>query len=126
MAELEVIIDRSKTEPLNEQDCEQLRSVLETLFFVTQELEKKRVSVQRLKQLLFGATTEKTRKALEKVLDEVGEDQDSDADDGSSAEKPPKEKAKGHGRNGADDYTGAEKIQASHPSLKGRGRLPQM
>ena len=124
MTDLEAIIDRSKVELLNEQDCEQLHSVLETLLFVTRELEKKRVSVQRLKQLLFGATTEKTRKVLEKALDEVGEDQESDADDDSSAEKPPKEKAKGHGRNGADAYTGAEKVQIAHPTLKGGDDCP--
>ena len=52
MSELEAIIARSQTEPLSEQDCRHLRSVLQTLFFLTQELEKNRVSVQRLKQLL--------------------------------------------------------------------------
>ncbi|MCP4716909.1 MAG: IS66 family transposase, partial [Deltaproteobacteria bacterium] len=125
MTELEAIIDRSKTEPLNEQECEQLHSVLETLLFVTQELDKKRVSVQRLKQLLFGATTEKTRKALKDALDKAGEGQEGDKDEDSSKEKPPKEKAKGHGRNGADDYTGAEKIQVAHPTLKGGDSCPK-
>ena len=83
MAELEAILARVRS-TLSQEEYDKLHDALETLLFVTQELEKKRVSVQRLKQLLFGATTEKTRKVLEKVLDEAGEDQDSDADDDSS------------------------------------------
>ena len=118
MSELEAIIERSQAEPLNEQDCEHLRSVLQTLLFVTQELEKKRVSVQRLKQLLFGATTEKTRKVIQKVLEEAGVDPEAGGDDTPPPEPPP-EKVKGHGRNGAEAYGGAKKVQIAHPSLQG-------
>jgi transposase len=123
MSELEAIITRSQTEPLNEQDCERLRLVLQTLYFLTQELEKNRVSVQRLKQLLFGATTEKTRNVLKKALEQAGVDSETDEDDTPSQE-PPKAKAKGHGRNGADAYTGAEKVQVTHPSLEGGDSCP--
>ena len=124
MSELEAILERSKTEPLSEQDCEQLRSVLQTLYFLTQELEKKRVSVQRLKQLLFGAATEKTRKVLSKALEEAGIDPADSGDDISEPEPPP-EKVKGHGRNGADTYTGAEKVRISHETLKPGDRCPE-
>ena len=88
MTELEAVIERSKAEPLNEQDCERLRSVLQTLYFLTQELEKKRVSVQRLKQLLFGAATEKTRKVIEKALEEAAT-ANIVADDDPAGKKPP-------------------------------------
>ena len=44
ISELEAIVERSQTEPLSEQDCERLRSVLQTLYFLTQELEKKGAS----------------------------------------------------------------------------------
>ena len=120
MSELEAILERSKTEPLNEQDCERLRLVLQTLLFVTQELEKKRVSVQRLKQLLFGATTEKTRKVIQKALAEAGVDAETGGDD-----TPSPEKVKGHGRNGADAYTGAPKVTISHRKLKPGDSCPE-
>ena len=73
MSELEAILDRAKA-ALSEEEYEKIHGALETLVFLTQELEKKRVSVQRLKEMLFGAATEKTKKVLEKVLEESGED----------------------------------------------------
>ncbi|MFC1783684.1 IS66 family transposase [Planctomycetota bacterium] len=124
MSELEAIIERSKTEPLNEQDCEHLRSVVQTLYFLTQELDKKRVSVQRLKQLLFGTTTEKTRKVIQKVLAEAGIDSEAGGDDSPPPEPPP-EKVKGHGRNGAEAYTSAEKVKISHQKLKPGDSCPE-
>ena len=86
---------------------------MEMLIYLTQELEKKRVSVQRLKQMLFGATTETTRKVMEKVLDEIEKkNTDEDTSQGEDKQKP-----KGHGRNGAKAYVGAEKVCISHESL---------
>jgi len=81
-------------------------------------LEKKRVSIQRLKQLLFGATTETTRKVLQKILDQAGGQDKSghEADQGQPPE--PREKPHGHGRNGAETYVGAEKVCVPHESLK--------
>jgi transposase len=124
MSELEAILERSRAGPLSEQDCEQLRSAVQTLYFLTQELEKNRVSVQRLKQLLFGATTEKTRKVLEKALEQAGATPKTEDED-SSPEPTPPEKVKGHGRNGAEDYTGAEKVKISHQTLKPGDSCPE-
>jgi len=116
--ELEAILARAKTTPVSEEDYAKLHAVIETLIFLTQELEKKRVSVQRLKQLLFGATTETTRKVIEKILDEAGKPSPSDGDakETPAPQTPPK--APGHGRNGAEAYRGAEVVPVTHPSLR--------
>ena len=117
ISELEAIIDRAQAEPLSEQEVATLQSAVKTLLFVTEELEKKRVSVKRLKQLLFGASTEKLKNVLEEALgqdDKDKEPQDSQSDT-SGQDKP---KPKGHGRNGADAYTGAEKVNISHDTLQ--------
>jgi hypothetical protein len=53
---LESILERAKTTPMSEEEYVKLHAAMEPLIFLTQELEKKRVSIQRLKQLLFGAT----------------------------------------------------------------------
>ena len=63
-SELEAILERAKTTPMSEEEYGKLHAAMETLVFLTAELEKKRVSVQRLKQLLFGTTTETTRKVM--------------------------------------------------------------
>ncbi|UCE48527.1 MAG: hypothetical protein JSW47_23415, partial [Phycisphaerales bacterium] len=112
MSELEAILERAKT-ALSEEEYAKLHAAMETLLFVTEELEKKRVSVQRLKQLLFGATTEKTRKVLKKALEEAGVSQDGSVDD-TTRQEPAQEKAKGHGRNGAQAYVGGEKVPVAH------------
>ena len=116
-SELESILERAKTTPMSEEEYGKLRAAIETLVFLTQELEKKRVSVQRLKQLLFGATTETTQKVMETILDEV--EKKNAGEDTSQGEKgKDKQKAQGHGRNGAKAYVGAEKIRVPHASLK--------
>ena len=71
--ELEAILERAKT-ALSEAEYTKLHAAMETLVFLTAELEKKRVSVQRLKQLLFGDTTETTKRVMKKILDEAGKE----------------------------------------------------
>jgi transposase len=117
-SELEAILERAKTTALSQAEYETLHAAMETLIFLTQELEKNRVSVQRLKQLLFGATTEKTRKVMEKLLDQADQENTS-GDDGAKDNAPEAQKeAKGHGRNGAEAYTGADKVSVPHESLR--------
>jgi transposase len=117
--ELEAILERAKTTTLSEGEYDKLQAAIETLIFLTAELEKKRVSIQRLKQMLFGITTEKTQKVMERILDEAGKESklsDDLDDDGKEAEN--RQKAKGHGRNGAEKYVGADTIRVQHESLK--------
>lgn len=117
--ELEAILERAKTTPMSEEEYAKLHAVIETLVFLTQELEKKHVSIQRLKQLLFGATTETTRKVLERILDDAGKDKTSGGEDAARGKNTEsREKAPGHGRHGASEYVGAEKICVPHESLK--------
>lgn len=116
-SELEGILEHAKT-ALSEAEYTKLHAAMETLIYLTQELEKNRVSVQRLKHLLFGTTTEKTQKVMEKILDEADKESNSgdDAAEGKDAEA--RQKAKGHGRNGANTYTGADKVHVPHEFLK--------
>jgi transposase len=116
-SELEAILERAKT-ALSEEEYAKLHAAMETLIFLTQELEKKRVSVQRLKQLLFGATTETTRKVMERILEEAGKESKSGDGVAEGKETETLEKAKGHGRNSAQEYVGAEKVRVPHESLK--------
>jgi len=119
---LEAILERVRAN-LSPDEYDKLHAALQTLLFVTQELEKNRVSIQRLKRLLFGATTEKTRKIFEEALNKAGAGSATGKDD-SNEPKPPKDKPKGHGRNGTASYQGAEKVQVGHPSLQGGDTCP--
>ena len=114
LSKLEAIIKRSETEPLDEQERQTLLEVCQTLQHLTEQLEKKGISIARLKKLLFGAPTEKLDNLTDKDSGDDPKDdpnQDPDQPDG-------KKKTKGHGRNGADAYTGAEVVKVSHETLK--------
>jgi transposase len=126
MRDLEAILERVKA-ALSEEEFATLKGALETLEFLTRELEKKRVSVQRLKQLLFGAATETTRKVIEKVLERVGKGPTGTADAGvatGGTQAGPGEKPKGHGRNGADAYCGARRVRVPLGSLHAGNACP--
>ena len=65
--ELEAILEHARA-ALSEAEFATLKGAMQTLEFLTRELEKKSVSIQRLRQLLFGAATETTAKVIEKIL----------------------------------------------------------
>jgi transposase len=117
-SELEAILERAKMAALSQAEYDKLHAAMETLIYLTQELEKNRVSVQRLKQLLFGTTTEKTQKVMEKILDEADKASNSADDAAEGKDTEARQKAKGHGRNGVDTYTGADQVRVPHESLK--------
>ncbi len=127
MEELEGILERARSAPLGEEEYGKLKAVLETLDFVTRELEGKRASVDRLRKLLFGSKSEKTRDVLEGSEDaEVKAPEATDGAQGGGAEETgPEKKRKGHGRNGADAYHGAEKVQVPHGSLEPGNSCPE-
>jgi transposase len=87
LEELDQIIERGTHAPLSESESEKLKSALHAL-------------VGMLPQ---PRSTEKTKNVLEQ----------------SAAPAPEKEPepAKGHGRNGASSYTGAQKVAVAHPTL---------
>ncbi len=125
MGELEDILDKAKA-ALSEEEYEKIHAALKTLLFLTEQLGKKRVAIKRLKAMLFGAATEKTKKVLEGILDASGADQEASKDepDGKDDEGEEK-KRKGHGRNGALAYTGAEQVHVPHESLKEGDACPE-
>src|SRR5664279_3958123 len=114
---------------LTSSDREKLMAAVETLGFLTQALENKNVSLARMRKMLFGASTEKMSQVC-------GQSEPTASDDSTTAnteveasgdsvehnsetpnldkEKP---KRKGHGRDGADAYPGAERIAVHHATL---------
>lgn len=137
--ELKAIIERAKTGTLNDEEAGKLDSAVDTLATLTRELEAKGASIRRLRYLLFGPSSEKTDQVLGQSpgkQSEGGDQGDSQKDPQQSQtsedDKGPdgaessgdKKKRKGHGRNGADAYRGAEKIPVPHESLEHGDRCP--
>ncbi len=133
-------IDRARTGALSEQECADLRGVVETLEFVVRELDEKNLTVRRLRSLFGLAGSEKLKKILPDSP-EAGEDgaddeppksastdqpgATGDATDDATDDADAKQPAPGHGRNGADAYTGAERVEVPHACLKPGGPCPR-
>jgi hypothetical protein len=130
---------------LAEEDYQVLENLVQSFAYVTELLEEEGMTVRRLRKLLFGFKSEKLRRVLVN-LNAAPQGQEGTAaaseattvpeGDGGGAPGAPgngsalggendsqragaeKKKRKGHGRNGADAYAGAERILIQHPSLK--------
>jgi transposase len=134
--QLEDVLRRVE-EALDETDATLIRQVFQSYVYVTELVEDKKTSIRRLRELLFGQRTEKTAAVVGRPTDKpeatppTGAAADtvsapgepaSDAEkkaDTDAAPAPP-----GHGRNGADAYTGATRIEVPHPSLKAGDPCP--
>jgi transposase len=121
--ELQGILDRTKA-VLSTADHEALLQAVQTLTFLTQELQAKGASLERLRRMLFGAPTEKTSQVLGTTS--TGANGDSEhTNEGKQGHDGPRPKAPGHGRNGAAAYTGAERIRVPHERLHRGDACPQ-
>jgi transposase len=121
MDEVIAIVERAKT-ALTAEDHSKLKTAMETLAFLTRELQAKATSLERLRKMLFGAKTEKTSQVLE---EEKPGEAASNAPGPDSGEGARRAKQPGHGRNGAAAYTGAERVKVPHPSLRGGDCCPE-
>jgi transposase len=108
---------------LCEADHETLLQAVTTLTFLTQELQAKGASLERLRRMLFGSPTEKTSQVLEDATPARGEGASGGKE--KQGKDPARPKTPGHGRNGAAAYSGAEKIRVPHGKLHGGDGCPQ-
>jgi transposase len=126
MDELESIVERAKVGPLDEQDCATILAVFQSYLYVTDLLEERGTTLERLRKLVFGSSSEKTRAVLANqsapsagtplspaVLPEVAPATPDTAPPPAAPTPAP-----GHGRNGARAYRGAERVQITNRTLK--------
>ena len=121
MNQMEELLLRAET-ALKEEDYKTLKALVESYAYITELVEDKRTTINRLRRLLFGSCTEKTRDVLQgKGEDETASSASDQDDDDGPSNNDKEERAgprSGHGRHGADAYRSAEKIPVDHPSLQ--------
>lgn len=93
---------------LSEEDYEIVKSMADTISFLSRSADKNKVHMQKLIAMLFGVINEKTAKVLKEKKQKDIKDKET----------------KGHGRNGASAYSGAEKIEIPHEGLKPKDKCP--
>ena len=84
------------------------------------ELIEQTPTMPKLRRLVFGPKTEKTRQ----VFSPASSDPTPAAGSPATANSDPKPKAKGHGRTKASDYTGARRVAVTHPQLRAGDPCP--
>ncbi len=101
---------------LGEKDHAIARAHVEAVGVLRSALERKGVSIERLKQLLFGSSTE--------TLDRVLPPPSGPEEKAPEPERKVKRRRKGHGRNGVAAYPGASEVHLAHPTLRSGDSCP--
>src|ERR1700747_2615694 len=114
--ELNQLVERAGAS-LSAEEYRKLKGVVEALSYLTDLVADQQTTIRDLRELMFPASTEKTEAVLKKAGVEPTSKPSSDK---AGAEEPKAQKTKppGHGRNGAEEYRNAQRIQVAHASLK--------
>ena len=121
--ELEALLDGAR-EALGEAGYQKLQAAIRTLGYVTELLEAREATLERLRRLLCHSRTEKTEAVLKQAGIETGEKKHKVPGPEGTPAGAPKSTAPGHGRNGAAAYRGARKVEVPHASLKAGDPCP--
>src|SRR5260370_5683938 len=103
-------------ELLTEEDYRKLKAAVKTLEYLTELVADKDTTIRHLWLLLLPASTEKTRDVLAKAGAAAIPALDSKPE--NAPQQPEAEAQPGHGRNGADAFTGAQQVGVPHPELR--------
>ena len=142
-AEVEQLIHKAEQGALDAAEQQRLVALLKTFLWLQHTLLSTRISLSKLKRILFGKKTEKRpRKPKEPDRGAEGSGNGSDGDGGSNA--PPTgtpsssgmapggqssasntPKTRGHGRRAAADYPGAEPVFCAPPAHHSGDRCEQ-
>jgi len=138
MAELQALLERLEA-AAPEQDYQTIKSIVDSYIYVLELLQDQKTTTRELRRILFGPKTEKTRDVLgdtgrasgaadqqpASAADPASKDsaEEASATQAAGASESPKQR-KGHGRNGAGDYPGAEHIDVPHKTLKSGDQCP--
>ncbi|MFC1817441.1 transposase, partial [Thermodesulfobacteriota bacterium] len=116
--QVDALLKRVETGSLQDGDYEIIKAMVETIHLLSQSVDQKATSIRRLLRMLFGDRTEKLKNVIK---DKSSKSKDSS---GNRTDKNDKPKPKGHGRNAATDYSGADQIKVPHATKKSGDNCP--
>jgi transposase len=134
MDKLDDVLRRAEAKQFTDEDYDIIKTLFHSYVHLIELLKDKNTSIGRLRKLLFGAKTEKTAAVVGSGTDSeappLGEEDaptesSPEANAETAADGDPPAASKGHGRNGADAYHGAEKIEVPHESLRPGDPCPE-
>jgi hypothetical protein len=107
-SKLTEFLNRAKTR-LEPEDFAFLDSLVQALLFLEKLVKRKADVIVKLLRLMFGASSEASERIFKK--------------EPKQSESEPTRK--GHGRNGAQSYTGAARVPVAHPTIEHGQRCPE-
>jgi hypothetical protein len=143
-AEVEQLIRKAEQGSLDAGEQKRLVPLLKTLIWLEHSLLETRISLSKLRRILFGKKTEK-RSRKPKDPDTGGDGGGEGSDEGRGSHTPPAgtadptsgtpqgeqsgasnaNKSRGHGRRAAADYAGAETVFCAHDEYQAGDRCPK-
>lgn len=148
--EIAALNDRIKNKNLTDEDIALFGQVLTFMLWLQQQIQHFKISMSKLKNMLFGSKDESRKNKKGKTDPSAAESADksnngapadgsndvpaAESDDGSATSTPQsntaerdetKPKPKGHGRYGADAYKNAINVYVSHKLLKPGDLCPE-
>jgi transposase len=131
-AEIEILIEKIEQNKLDERERRLIVALLRTFLYVVSQLQEKKITLLKLKDMIFGPKSEKSKREKEKSGEGEKETAEGDPEGGGASEQshePRNEKQEndgavsapnrqGHGRNPVSAYPGAKKVRCRHRHLK--------
>src|SRR5262249_27656531 len=137
-SEIEALIERFKGAQLKPGDAELIERLLRTVVMLLDLLERKSLSIKKLKAMIFGPRTERrqTSGRAEEEKSAMSEEKSESpptrteqesgrsAERSESAERGEQPWRKGHGRSAASASSGAKVVSCRHENLKAGDLCP--
>ena len=117
--QVQILIDRGEQRSFAEQDYPIVVSIIRNYFALDHAHQEKSHAILRLLNRFFGHRTERAREVLKRCSPEQDLPASLKTQSESSRESP-----KGHGRNGASAYEGAQKVCVPHLCYQAGDRCP--
>ena len=124
IAQLNAIVERTRTAPLPADEHATLKAAVDTLARLTEELETTTTTLERLRRLIFGPRTKTTATVLGNGQPDPSDtpappaDTAPSAGDAAAADPAHTPPRPGHARNGAEKYPRAPRIAVTHDTLQ--------
>ena len=119
--ELNQLVERARAS-LSTEDYRKVKGMAEALTYLSDLVADQQTTIGDLRELMFPASTEKTQAVLEKAGIQATTKPTDKPDAKKTGEREPT--ARGHGRNGAEDYRNPRRVIVRHANLKHGDRCP--
>jgi transposase len=129
-AEIEILIERLKQNKLEQRDVELIERLLRTVMALVNLLQRKNMSIKRLRDLIFGRRTEKRKTGSvsqpeDKPEEGAGADPGAEREASEKSQRQRQAMPQGHGRRATAQYRGAKKVGCRHEQYQAGAKCPE-